>query len=187
MAERLQTGDVAEIELANGCRAYVQLVGQTYIVNDIPVANMVRVLPGVYSSPLPDEKIECLVDHECAFFSQVSLRGMLKWGVVRGRWSLPERESAVPDRRMWGGSGPDCPRGWKVVTTDRQLFTEREYAELHPEVDQAMLPLSEIPVPARLRWLIEVGWTPREVKSRRADWWHGEGFHPSLSPDQIVL
>ena len=172
------------MELENGRWAYIQLVGRTYITTDgLPRASMVRVLPGVYASPVADEKIEDLVIRDAAFFSQVSLGGMLDHGRVRGHWQPPERESAVPERRMWTAPDVDNPDGWLVITSDNQLLTQRQYSENHPEVDQRMLPLDTIPVPNRLRWLIQVGWTPRQARSRRDDWWSDDD-HPSLPPTE---
>ena len=183
-----QHGDVVEVELENGNWAYIQLVGLTYVTKEsgIAKASVVRVLPGVYASPLPDERIGLLAQRDAAFFSQVALGGMLEYGRARGHWPLPERESLVPDRRMWWAPDSENPHGWKVITSDDELLTGREYSERHPEIDQAMLLLDEIPVPARLRWLIEVGWTPRDAKSRRDNWWKEEGgTHPSLPPSEV--
>jgi hypothetical protein len=64
-------------------------------------------------------------------------------------------------------------------------MTEVEYSKLHPEIDQAMLPLDWIETPARLRWLIEVGWTPRVVRSRTDNWWSNKGTYRSLAPSEI--
>jgi len=177
-------GDVVEVELQNGNWAYIQLVGLTYITSGIPKASLVRVLSGIYESSVPDEKIQHLVELDAAFFSQVALGGMLDYGRMGGQWPLPDKESAVPDLRMWTAPSQENPHGWLLVTSDHELLTEREYSEIHPEVDQAMLPLDEIPVPARLRWLIEVGWTPREARSRRENWWSDQD-HPSLPPSEI--
>jgi len=183
---RFQPGDVVEVELQNGNWAYIQLVGLTYVTKERsrPKASMVRVLPGVYASRLPDEKIEVLVARDAAFFSQVPLSGMLAYGQVRGRWSLPAHESVVPDTRYWMQRSDENPHGWKVVTSGRQPMTEREYSKVHPDVDQTTLPFEYIPTPARLRWLIQVGWTPREARSQTDDWWSDQN-HPSLPPTEI--
>jgi hypothetical protein len=184
----LQPGDVLEVELENGNWAYLQLVGLTYVTKEsgIPKASMVRVLSGVYASSLPDEKIGTLVERDAAFFIQVALGGMIEYGGVRGHWPLPDRESAIPDMRMWTAPSAENPHGWLVVASEHELLTEREYSERHPEIDQAMLPQDSIPVPARLRWLIEVGWTPREAASRRDDWWKDDrGTYPSLPPSEV--
>ena len=176
-----------EVELENGRWTYIQLVGLTYMTKErnLAKASMVRVLPGVYATSLPDERIDLLVGRNAAFFSQVALGGMLAYGQLRGRWPLPDHESAVPDTRFWWERSEENPHGWKVVTCHHRPVTEREYSKLHPEVDQAMLPFEYIPVPARLRWLIEVGWTPAEARSRTDDWWKGKGTYPSLPPSEI--
>ena len=175
-----------EVDLENGRWAYIQLVGLTYVTKerDRPKASMVRVLQGVYASPVPDEKMELLVGRDAAFFSQVPLGGMLAYGRLRGNWTVLERESAVPDTRYWMTRSVENPHGWKVKTPDRPL-SEREYSKIHPEIDQSMLPFEYIPTPARLRWLIEVGWTPRVARSRTDDWWNNEGTYPSLPPSEI--
>jgi len=183
----IQPGDVVEVELANGYWACIQLVGLTYVTKerDLPKSCMVRVLPGVYASVLSDEQVGILVSRDAAFFSQVPLRGMLSYGQVRGRWPLPDHEADVPATRFFWPPSAENPRGWKVVTPDHQVMTEVEYSKLHPEIDQAMLPLDWIETPARLRWLIEVGWTPRVVRSRTDNWWSNKGTYRSLAPSEI--
>ena len=183
----LQPGDVVEVELENGNWAYLQLVGLTHVTKEsgIPKASMVRVLSGVYATSLSDEKIGSLVERDAAFLIQVGLGGMIEYGGVRGHWSLPDRESAIPDIRMWAAPSAENPHGWVVVDSEHGLLTEREYADRHPEIDQVMLPFNAIPAPARLRWLIEVGWTPREARSRRDDWWKDKGTYPSTLPGVV--
>lgn len=103
---------------------------------------------------------------------------------MRGRWSLPDHESTSTGYTVLVERSAENPHGWNVVTSDHQPLTEREYSKIHPEVDQAMLPFEYIPTPARLRWLIEVGWSPREARSRTDDWWSDQA-HPSLPPSEI--
>ena len=151
-------GDVIEMRLPLGRLAYLQYI------SDSQHAEFVRVLPGLFETALSSEVLGELVAGEDRFVWQAGLELIVpRHGRLVGNQPVPPDRQSPPALREFCRPSAENPQGWLIFTHDGQEVSSKRYAEQHPDIDQTMLPTSNLPFALKLARLIQTGWSPKMV------------------------
>jgi hypothetical protein len=149
---------VIELELKNGTFAYVQYLGWADWMS------WVRVLPGRFSQRPSASELDVLVAQHESYRVPTDLPVTLKdpKQEIVGNFPVPDECWERPPVRFAGGSAP-----WKINDSDGVRRTMDEYAELHPEIEQAELPWEAMASRGLMKHALLIDWHPRDAPDLR--------------------
>ena len=160
---RVKAGFVVELRTSRGLLTYLQFSGKSEI------ADLIRVLPGIFTTTFSDDELSSLVVGDTAFISQGWFKSILELESVRPRgiYPLPKSCAGPQPLKLLVPASDKNPRGWRVRYMDGVSLTAEEFAILHPDIDQTMLTHWSIPAPELLCRQVECEWRP---------WMHDQGW-----------
>lgn len=166
--QRPRAGDVWRLVIEDGRAAYVQFV----CAMPVPHADIVRVLPGLYATPLGQDKLSELAAGPNQFMTEFPVQLISKMPGADYEGLFHRRVDLIcPPPMLHGvGRGTDWHE-WSVTEVDDGVSVPApEYLARHPGADLDRLPRSgHIPFGGSLLAMIEAGWTPR-MEAEHPEW-----------------
>jgi hypothetical protein len=159
----LQAGDLFELELVTHGYGYIQYLRPGWH------APLIRAFGAIFKSPAASDQLDQLVLSEPLFVIQAPLEQIASSDSARfvGNRSLVESEQRMPPIRILVVRSAEDPEGWRVKMAEGYSVTGIEFGSRYPDIDQASLPIWDIPSHGLLLRMIETGWNLNRVGNGR--------------------
>jgi hypothetical protein len=155
-------GDVAEVHLEGGVRAWVQYVGPGRSVQLVRVFNSSSHRPH-----LDAESIEAMVSEDEDYVIEIEWSRFIRDPHVSvcDNLPIPEGKREVPPMRIFVSKSAENPDGWKIAESSGAIVSGGEFRRMHPSIDQRSLPVTDVPMVDTFLMMLSERWRPARAMS----------------------